>query len=66
LTEGDVVAIRKGVANGDSVVIDGVDKLQPGSKVAPTANESATRAGNAAPAPAPSAAKAGRGRKATS
>jgi membrane fusion protein, multidrug efflux system len=66
LTEGDVVAIRKGVANGDSVVIDGVDKLQPGSKVAPTANESAARAGNAAPAPAPSAAKAGRGRKATS
>jgi membrane fusion protein, multidrug efflux system len=34
LTEGDEAAIRKGVAAGDSVVIDGVDKLQPGTKVA--------------------------------
>jgi len=34
LTEGDDASIRKGVAAGESVVIDGVDKLQPGSKVA--------------------------------
>ncbi|HEY6929749.1 MAG TPA: MdtA/MuxA family multidrug efflux RND transporter periplasmic adaptor subunit [Thermoanaerobaculia bacterium] len=34
LTEGDDAAIRKGVASGESVVIDGVDKLQPGTKVA--------------------------------
>ena len=34
LTEGDDAAIRKGVTAGESVVIDGVDKLQPGSKVA--------------------------------
>jgi multidrug efflux system membrane fusion protein len=34
LTEGDVAAIRQGVAAGDVVVTDGVDKLQPGSKVA--------------------------------
>jgi multidrug efflux system membrane fusion protein len=68
LTEGDTVAIRKGVANGDSVVIDGVEKLQPGSKVAPSGTEGGAGAGNAAPAPAPapSTAKAGRGRKASS
>jgi multidrug efflux system membrane fusion protein len=34
LTEGDDTAIRKGVASGESVVVDGVDKLQPGTKVA--------------------------------
>ena len=34
LTESDDAAIRKGVASGESVVIDGVDKLQPGTKVA--------------------------------
>jgi len=34
LTEGDVTSIRKGVAAGESVVIDGVDKLQPGTRVA--------------------------------
>jgi multidrug efflux system membrane fusion protein len=34
LTEGDAASIRKGVAAGESVVIDGVDKLQPGTKVA--------------------------------
>ena len=33
LTEGDDVALRKGVAAGEVVVIDGVDKLQPKSKV---------------------------------
>jgi multidrug efflux system membrane fusion protein len=34
LTEGDDSAIRKGVSPGDVVVIDGVDKLQPGTPVA--------------------------------
>ena len=34
LTEGDSVAIRRGLASGEQVVIDGVDKLQPGTKVA--------------------------------
>jgi multidrug efflux system membrane fusion protein len=34
LTEGDDTAIRKGVAPGETVVVDGVDKLQPGMKVA--------------------------------
>jgi multidrug efflux system membrane fusion protein len=33
-TEGDVAAIREGVAAGDVVVIDGLDKLQPGTAVA--------------------------------
>ncbi len=34
LTEGDETSIRQGLAAGEVVVIDGVDKLQPGSKVA--------------------------------
>ncbi|HEY3202600.1 MAG TPA: MdtA/MuxA family multidrug efflux RND transporter periplasmic adaptor subunit [Thermoanaerobaculia bacterium] len=34
LTEGEDTAIRRGVASGEAVVIDGIDKLQPGSKVA--------------------------------
>jgi multidrug efflux system membrane fusion protein len=33
LTEGDDTAIRRGVSAGDVVVVDGVDKLQPGTKV---------------------------------
>lgn len=33
LTEGDDTAIRKGIAPGEIVVIDGVDKLQPNTKV---------------------------------
>jgi multidrug efflux system membrane fusion protein len=32
-TQGDVIAIGKGLAAGDMVVTDGVDKLQQGSKV---------------------------------
>jgi multidrug efflux system membrane fusion protein len=33
LTEGEEASIRQGLAAGDIVVTDGVDKLQPGSKV---------------------------------
>ena len=33
LTEGDDTAIRKGLEAGDVVVVDGIDKLQPGTKV---------------------------------
>jgi multidrug efflux system membrane fusion protein len=32
-TEGDVSAISNGIAAGDTVVTDGVDKLQPGARV---------------------------------
>jgi multidrug efflux system membrane fusion protein len=42
LTEGDDSAISKGVSPGDVVVVDGVDKLQPGTVVA-LAKESGTR-----------------------
>lgn len=42
LTEGDDTAIRRGVSAGDVVVVDGVDKLQPGTKVA-LANGKGTR-----------------------
>jgi membrane fusion protein, multidrug efflux system len=37
LTEGNEVAIANGLAAGERVVIDGVDKLQPGSKVSAAA-----------------------------
>jgi multidrug efflux system membrane fusion protein len=37
LTEGDTAAVGKGLAAGDRVVVDGVDKLQQGTKVAVTA-----------------------------
>ena len=33
LTEGDEAAIRKGVSPGEVVIVEGVDKLQPGTKV---------------------------------
>ncbi len=33
LTQGDETVLRKGLAAGDEVVVDGVDKLQPGSRV---------------------------------
>jgi len=36
LTEGDQTAVRSGVAAGDTVITDGVDKLQPGTLVALT------------------------------
>lgn len=36
LTEGDTIALKSGVAEHDRVVIDGLDKLSPGTKVAPT------------------------------
>jgi len=37
LTEGDDTAISKGLAAGETVVVDGVDKLQQGTKVAVSA-----------------------------
>jgi len=55
LTEGDTSAIRKGLAAGDSVVVDGVDKLQPGTHVTASsghagATHPAPEAGSASPA----------------
>ena len=47
LTEGDQSAVDKGLSPGDTVVIDGVDKLQPGAKV--------TVGGNPAPKKTPGA-----------
>ena len=43
LTQGDDTAIQKGIAPGETVVTDGVDKLQPGIKVALAAPGSAPR-----------------------
>ena len=65
LTEGDTIAVRKGLANGESVVIDGVDKLQPGSKVAANGAEGRAPGANAATTPG-SGKKEARGRKASS
>ena len=51
--EGDAASITTGLAAGDRVVIDGVDKLQPGATVT-TGGKRASRAGK----------KAGTGKKA--
>jgi multidrug efflux system membrane fusion protein len=49
-TQGDVTAIGKGVQTGEIVVTDGLDKLQPGSKVA-VRMESGTSAATAGVVP---------------
>ncbi len=49
-TQGDITAIGKGVQSGEIVVTDGLDKLQPGSKVA-VRMESAAAAASAANSP---------------
>lgn len=43
-TEGDLAAIRSGLTPGETVVIDGVDKLQKGSKVAARMQSSTEKA----------------------
>ena len=48
LTEADSAVIKAGLQAGERVVIDGLDKLSPGMKVAPT---------DAAPGKAPAAPK---------
>jgi multidrug efflux system membrane fusion protein len=60
-TEGDDAAIGRGIAAGDTVVIDGIDKLQPGSKVAVTRSGEGGKAARGTPGPSDDAA----GRKAT-
>jgi multidrug efflux system membrane fusion protein len=56
LTDGDTTSIRKGVAPGEMVVIDGVDKLHEGSKVA------VREPGQKPPESRPSADKNGKGK----
>jgi multidrug efflux system membrane fusion protein len=34
-TDGDLSCVKQGLAPGEKVVVDGLDKLRPGSKVAP-------------------------------
>ena len=41
LTQGDQTAITHGLGPGETVVIDGVDKLQPGTKVVARAADQA-------------------------
>jgi hypothetical protein len=36
VTEADTIALKSGVAESERVVIDGLDKLSPGTLVAPT------------------------------
>jgi membrane fusion protein, multidrug efflux system len=43
-SEGELTAVLAGVAAGDRVVIDGVDRLRDGAKVAPTTREAAQAA----------------------
>jgi membrane fusion protein, multidrug efflux system len=47
LTEGDTTAISHGLAPGERVVVDGVDRLHPGSLIAETPVEATTRQGRA-------------------
>ena len=49
LTEGDNTSIRSGLAAGDVVVTDGVDRLRPGAKVAVTLAAPGAAAGQGAP-----------------
>ena len=50
LAEGDRAAVRKGIADGESVVVDGVDKLQPGTKVAVSGPDGGRARGGGPPA----------------
>jgi multidrug efflux system membrane fusion protein len=40
-TEGDVTAVREGVAAGDALIVDGADRVQERSRVEPTVRERA-------------------------
>lgn len=51
LTDGETVALGKGLSPGETVVVDGVDKLRPGMKVAPSAE--GAREGGASRNPRP-------------
>jgi len=51
LTEGEDTAIRQGLQAGDVVVVDGVDKLQPGSKVSVAGAGGGAKASGEAAAP---------------
>jgi multidrug efflux system membrane fusion protein len=59
LTEGDTTAISKGLAAGDVVVTEGVDRLQTGSKVE-TGKPGAPSAATGTPAPKAPGAAAGK------
>lgn len=64
LTDGDNSAIDSGLSPGETVVIEGVDKLQPGTKVAvqmPNANGNAPRPGRTRAGAPATAAPAGSG-----
>jgi membrane fusion protein, multidrug efflux system len=50
-TEGDQVVISSGVAAGDLVVVDGIDKLQPGAKVSARERDAGGPRGAAAKEP---------------
>ena len=73
ITEGDEVAVDRGLDPGDLVVIDGIDKLEQGSKVAvrqaggPTTSPGAKAAAvSSADSPVPPPKRAGRAGKITS
>src|SRR5437667_6207536 len=60
-TTGDSVGLSAGLNSGDLVVIDGLDKLQDGTKVNPNLAGGATGAsGGASPSPAQGAAQSGK------
>jgi multidrug efflux system membrane fusion protein len=48
-SEGAVVAIRSGVADGEAVVVDGAEKVQDGARTEPTVRKAAPAGGPGAP-----------------
>jgi len=64
ITEGDQAGISAGLQPGETVVIDGMDKLQDGSKVDPhTASQSPTANSSAAPGSSSSSGQSNRSAK---
>jgi multidrug efflux system membrane fusion protein len=59
VTQGDDTVVHRGIAAGETVVTDGVDKLQPGTKV--TLGAPGGESGNATGGRAPREGSDGRG-----
>jgi multidrug efflux system membrane fusion protein len=60
VSQGEEASIETGLAAGESVVVDGTEKLREGSKVELRPAEGPTPAGQDAPAPGPERAPQGK------
>jgi hypothetical protein len=59
--DGSDIVISKGLSAGERVVVEGIQKVRNGVKVAPQSAAAAPASAPAAPAPAPAAAPAPKG-----